>query len=345
GTSVARKEGMDRATGAARYADDLRFPGMLAGRTIRSTIPRGRITGITLGFDLAGFTVVDHRDIPGENCIALIEKDQPCLVRELVRHAAEPILLLAHERRDALAAADVRIEYAAEEPRYDPARPEPVFKHITLEKGNLERGFARAEVVVEGTYSTGAQEHVYIETNGVIAVPEPGGLALYGSLQCPYYVLKALRVLLGNAAGDLRVVQTETGGGFGGKEEYPSMIAAHACLLALKSGRPVKIVYDRNEDMGATTKRHPSIVRHRTGLTKNGRLTAMQVDVLMDGGAYCTLSPVVLSRGVIHAAGPYACANTRIEGRVVMTNTPPNGAFRGFGAPQTQFATEVHMDR
>ncbi len=123
------------------------------------------------------------------------------------------------------------------------------------------------------------------------------------------------------------------------------MIAAHACLLALKSGRPVKIVYDRTEDMIATTKRHPSVVRHRSGVTRDGRLTAMEVDVLMDGGAYCTLSPVVLSRGAIHAAGPYRCANTRIEGRVVMTNTPPNGAFRGFGAPQTQFAMEVHMDR
>jgi CO/xanthine dehydrogenase Mo-binding subunit len=345
GTSVARKEGMDRATGAAKYADDLRFPGMLIGRTVRSTIARGRVTGVTLGFDTAGFTVVDHRDIPGENTIALIEKDQPCLVNGVVRHAAEPILLLAHERREALVAASVRIDYQSEEPLFDPERSEQVFKHILIEKGNLERGFARADVVVEGSYATGAQEHVYIETNGVIAVPERSGLALYGSLQCPYYVLKALKVLLGGAVKDIRVIQTETGGGFGGKEEYPSMIAAHACLLALKSGRPVKIVYDRGEDMVATTKRHPSIVRHRTGLTRDGRLTGMQVDVLMDGGAYCTLSPVVLSRGVIHAAGPYRCANTRIEGRVVMTNTPPNGAFRGFGAPQTQFAMEVHMDR
>ena len=345
GTSVARKEGMDRATGAAKYADDLRFPGMLIGRTVRSTVARGRVTGVTLGFDTAGFTVVDHRDIPGENTIALIEKDQPCLVNGVVRHAAEPILLLAHERREALVAASVRIDYQGEEPLFDPERSEQVFKHILIEKGNLERGFARADVVVEGSYATGAQEHVYIETNGVIAVPERSGLALYGSLQCPYYVLKALKVLLGGAVKDLRVIQTETGGGFGGKEEYPSMIAAHACLLALKSGRPVKIVYDRGEDMVATTKRHPSIVRHRTGLTRDGRLTAMQVDVLMDGGAYCTLSPVVLSRGVIHAAGPYRCTNTRIEGRVVMTNTPPNGAFRGFGAPQTQFAMEVHMDR
>ena len=346
GTNTPRKEGLARATGAARYIDDLRFPGMLFGRTIRSTIASGRITGIELDLDPAQFTVVRPRDIPGKNLITLIDTDQPCLAPGVVMHPAEPILLLAHEDRDALWAADVRIDYAPGTPNFDPALSDHVFKQIQISKGSLKRGFERADVVVEGTYSTGAQEHVYIETNGVIAVPEPGGrMALYGSLQCPYYVLKALKAVLAPAVTDIRVIQTETGGGFGGKEDYPSVIAAHACLLALKSGRPVKLIYDRVEDMTATTKRHPSIVRHRTGVTRTGKLTAMEVDVLMDGGAYCTLSPVVLSRGVIHAAGPYRCANTRIDGRAVRTNTPPNGAFRGFGAPQTLFAIEVHMDR
>jgi CO/xanthine dehydrogenase Mo-binding subunit len=158
-------------------------------------------------------------------------------------------------------------------------------------------------------------------------------------------VHKALKHLLGLPDERVRVVQTEPGGGFGGKEEYPSMIAGHAALLAIKSGRPVKIVYDRTEDMWATTKRHPSMVRHRTGVTRRGRLVAMEVEVLLDGGAYVTLSPVVLSRGCIHAAGPYRCPNVRIDGRAVFTNTNPSGAFRGFGAPQTQFAMEVHMDR
>ena len=122
------------------------------------------------------------------------------------------------------------------------------------------------------------------------------------------------------------------------------MIAGHAALVALKSGRPVKLVYDRVEDMLATTKRHPAIVRHRTGVKRDGRLTAMDIDVVLDGGAYATLSAVVLSRGVIHASGPYRCDHVRVRGRAAMTNTPPNGAFRGFGAPQTQFAVEVHMD-
>lgn len=344
GTSVPRKDGIGKATGAARYADDLVFPGMLYGRTIRSTIAAGRIRSIRLGCDPAEFTIVDFRDIPHRNVVALIEDDQPYLVEREVRHIAEPILLLAHPDREKLLAADVAIEYDEAEPRFDPERSERVFKEITILKGDVESALAQAAVIVEGTYRTGHQEHLYIEPNGVIAVPEHGGVAIHGSMQCPFYALKALKGLLGPER-HLRVVQTETGGGFGGKEEYPSMLAGHAALLALKSGRPVKMIYDRVEDMVATTKRHPAIVRHRTGLTRDGRLVAMDVDVLLDGGAYVTLSPVVLSRGCIHAAGPYRCEHVRIRGRAVFTNTPPNGAFRGFGAPQTQFAVEVHLDR
>ena len=347
GRNVPRKEGLDKVTGRARYVDDLTFPGMLYGRTVRSTVPRGEITAIRFDFDPAGFTVADFRDIPGRNTIALIELDQPCLAEREVRHFAEPILLFAHESRDALLDAERRIaiDYRPGEPVYDPERSPQCFKEIVIEKGNLARGLAAADLVVEGEYRAGHQEQLYIEPNGVIAVPENGGITVYGSLQCPYYVHRALRVLLGLPEDRVRVVQTETGGGFGGKEEYPSMIAGHAAILALKARRPVKLVYDRVEDMVATTKRHPARIRHRTGVSRDGRLTAIEIDVLMDGGAYVTLSPVVLSRGVIHATGPYRCENVRVHGRVVMTNTPPNGAFRGFGAPQTQFAAEVHMER
>jgi len=345
GTSVPRKDGLGKATGAARYADDLTFPGMLHGRTIRSTIPCGTISAIRRDFDPAGFTVVDWRDIPGRNVVALLTDDQPCLVEREVRHQAEPVLLLAHESREALLGAAVHIEYLPGTPLLDPERSSRSFKDILIEKGNLEAGFAKAYRVVEGSYRTGHQEHVYIEPNGVIAVPEEGGIAVHGSIQCPYYVHKALVTLLGDAVTHVRVVQTETGGGFGGKEEYPSMLAGHAALLALKARRPVKIVYDRVEDMEATTKRHPAIVRHRTAVGRDGRLLAMEIEVILDAGAYVTLSPVVLSRGAIHSAGPYRCPNTRISARAMFTNTPPNGAFRGFGAPQTEFAVEVHMDR
>jgi len=345
GRSVPRREGLDKARGTARYVDDLRFPGMLHGRTVRTEVSCGELLAVRLDFDPAGFTVVDHRDVPGRNVVAAIQDDQPFLVERSILHAEEPVLLLAHEDREALAAASVRVECRAGTPVLDPRAAIHAFREITIAKGDLARGFAEAALVVEGEYETGRQEHVYVEPQGMIAVPGDGTMTVYGSLQCPYYVHKALVALLGLPPESVRVVQTETGGGFGGKEEYPSLIAGHAALLALKSGRPVKIVYDRLEDMRATTKRHPSIVRHRTGVARDGRITAMEIEVLLDGGAYCTLSPVVLSRGCLHATGPYRCDNVRVHGRVVRTNTPPSGAFRGFGAPQTVFAAEVQMDR
>ena len=345
GSSVARKDGIGKATGAARYADDIAFPGMVHGRTIRSTIPCGRIKSIRYDFDTTGFTIVDYRDVPAKNAVDLMSQDQPFLAETEIRHFAEPVVLLAHEDKERLNAANVVIEYEELDPLFDPEKSNQTFKSIEILKGDVDSVSGDDVVIVEGTYRTGHQEHVYIEPNGVIAVPEDGGIAIYGSVQCPFYVIKALRCLLGSAHPNVRVIQTETGGGFGGKEEYPSMISGHAVLLAIKSGRPVKIIYDREEDMVATTKRHPSIVRHRTAVTREGKLLAMDVDVLLDGGAYVTLSPTVLSRGCIHAAGPYSCDNVRIRGRTVFTNTPPNGAFRGFGAPQTEFAVEVHMDR
>ena len=346
GRNVLRKEGAEKVTGAARYIDDIGFPDLLHARTIRSTIPSGEILDVRYQLDPKAFTVVTHRDIPGRNIVALIDDDQPALVEKSIRHVAEPILLLAHEDRDALRAAQVEIVYRETTPNYDPEASPITFKQITIEKGHLEHGFAAAAVVVEGEYRMGHQEQLYIETNGVIAVPGPdGGITVYGSMQCPYYVHRALKVLLGLPDEKVRVIQTETGGGFGGKEEYPSMIAGHAALVALKAKRPVKLIYDRVEDMIATTKRHPAIVRHRTGVARDGRLTAIDIGAVIDGGAYATLSGVVLSRGVIHASGPYRCDHVRIRGRATMTNTPPNGAFRGFGAPQTQFAAEVHMDR
>ncbi len=346
GANVRRKDGDAKVTGEAKYIDDLSFPGMIHGATIRSTIPCGTIAGRHASLP-DGFVVADHRDIPGPNYVALIDPDQPCLAVDRIRHVAEPILLVGHADRHALVDVHKRvtIDQIAGSPNYDPEKSDVCFKKIAIDKGRIDLGLRNADVVIEGEYRTAHQEQLYIETNGVIAVPGDGTMTVYGSLQCPYYVHKALVVLLQLPSDRVRVVQTETGGGFGGKEEYPSMLACHAAILARKANRPVKMIYDRVEDLLATTKRHPSIVRHRTGLARDGRITAMDVDVLMDGGAYATLSAVVLSRGVIHSAGPYRCDHVRIRGRAMMTHTPPNGAFRGFGAPQTQFAVEAHMDR
>jgi CO/xanthine dehydrogenase Mo-binding subunit len=360
GKSVPRKEGRDKVTGAARYIDDMDLPGMLYGATVRSRIPRGTIKTISFDphFDWNEFVTVTARDIPGKNCVALILDDQPCLADGRVNHPEEPILLLAHADPHILrkAADAVSIEYEPLAPVFtieDSERrtqviwgTDNIFKVFLIEKGDVDGIWTRADYIVEGEYTTGAQEQLYIENNGVIAAfDREEGITVWGSLQCPYYVHKALMGLCNLPAEKVRVVQVETGGAFGGKEEYPSMIAGHAALLAMKSGRPVKIVYDRLEDMTATTKRHPSRTRHRTAVSKNGEILGGEIDFVVDGGAYATLSSVVLSRGTIHAGGPYYWPNARIRGKAVATNAPPHGAFRGFGAPQSLFAMERHMDR
>jgi CO/xanthine dehydrogenase Mo-binding subunit len=360
GQSVPRKEGREKLTGAAKYVDDIAYPGMLYGKTVRSPVAHALIKKIEFdpAFDWGRVVIADYRDIPGKNMVALILEDQPMLAETRVRHAEEPILLLAAEDKELLeeAARHIRIDteelpaiFSIEESL---ARKQVlygednVFKHILITKGDVKRGLIEADVVVEGTYRVGPQEQLYIEPQGMIVIPgEDGSIIAEGSIQCPHYVHRALKELLALPDEKVIVKQTVTGGGFGGKEEYPDLVAGHAALLARKAGRPVKIIYDRAEDLAATTKRHPAIIKHRTGVTSDGRLTAMDIKVLMDGGAYCTLSPVILSRGTIHAAGPYRCANVRVEGKTVATNNPPFGAFRGFGVPQVCFGLELHIDK
>ncbi|HEX7222545.1 MAG TPA: xanthine dehydrogenase family protein molybdopterin-binding subunit, partial [Candidatus Limnocylindrales bacterium] len=320
--------------------------------TIRSTDAHARFVELDLdpAFDWSKVALVTAADIPGENIVSLISDDQPVLVRVggEIQHHAEPLALLAAQDRETLRAARRHLTVRTEklEPVFDPVLSEHVFAHYEIATGDLEKGFAAADFVLEGTYRVGHQEQLYIENNAMIAVPrEDGGVAVHGSLQCPYYVHKAMKRALKLNDEQARVVQAETGGGFGGKEEYPSIIAIHAALLALKTKRPVRMIYDRHEDLSATTKRHPALVTHRTGVKADGTIVAQEIEVVMDGGAYCTLTPVVLSRGALHAGGPYRCENVRIRARATRTNTPPNGAFRGFGAPQTEFAAEVHMGR
>ena len=352
GTAPLRREGPAKLTGAAKYADDLVFPGAWFGATIRSSDAHARFVALDLdpAFDWSSVVVVTAADIPGDNVVSSIKADQPILVPldGEIQHHAEPLALLAATDRATLRAARqaVRVRTEPLPPVFDPLVSEHFFAAYELASGDPDAAFAAADLILEGEYRVGHQEQLYIENNAMIAVPSAdGGVTVHGSLQCPYYVHTALKRGLGIDDRQARVVQAETGGGFGGKEEFPSVIALHAALLAGKANRPVRMIYDRHEDLAATTKRHPAIVRHRTGVMRDGRLLAQEIEVVMDGGAYCTLTPVVLSRGAIHAGGPYRCPNVRIRARAARTNTPPNGAFRGFGAPQVQFATETHMNR
>ena len=271
---------------------------------MRSPLARGRILGIHFEPNVPWeeITVVTAKDIPGKNCISLLIDDQPCLAAEFVNHPEEPVVLLAHPDKYLLEEARraVRIEV---EPLpavyYDRrfARPKgnrlgqrQYFQIVSREKrrrrrGMGRRGFDRRRRVRDRR--AGATLHRAARNDR--AGERAEGVTVWGSLQCPYYVHKALMPLFGLPKDRIRVVQTETGGGFGGKEEYPSMIAAHAALLAWKSGKPVKIIYDRAEDMVATTKRHPSRTHHRTAVTRDGKLLAMDIDFTIDGGAYETL--------------------------------------------------------
>ncbi len=379
GTSPLRKEGPAKVLGSAMYVDDLTLPGMWFGATVRSSIARGRILSITFdpAVDWSEFAVVTASDIPGENTIVHLTKDHPCLADIVVNHAEEPILLLAHPSKSALlrAAAAIHIEYeelpgvftieeseAAAEGD-DPSRiiwnnehgtSPNTFKHYLMQKGGVpvpDEVWAEADFIVEGEYATGAQEQLYIENNGVIAEctldehGKPQSVTVRGSMQCPFYLVHALELVFNLPAEQCRVIQTETGGAFGGKEDFPSVIGSHAALLAMKCGHPVKLTYDRAEDMAATTKRHPSRTRHRTAVSRDGKLLGGEIAFAIDGGAYATLSPVVLSRGTIHAPGPYVWPYLEIRSKAMATNIPPHGAFRGFGAPQSIFALERHMDK
>jgi CO/xanthine dehydrogenase Mo-binding subunit len=364
GENPIRTDGAAKVTGRALYVDDVPFEGVLHGKTVRSTVPRGRLRGITYrpGVPWDEFVIVTAKDVPGANFVALIESDQPYLGAGEIRHVAEPVVLLAHRDKGLVEKAGRLVEleieplpavFTMEDSAAAAARGDAqyggdnVFKRFRIARGDAAGALARADVVVEGTYETGAQEQLYLEPQGVVATATAAeGVTVWGSLQCPYYVHKALGPLLGLPPEKVRVIQTVTGGGFGGKEEYPNVIAGHAALLSWKAGgRPVKLVYDRLEDMWATTKRHPSRTRVRAGFTRDGVLQALHVSIEMDGGAYVTLTPVVLSRGTLHAGGAYRCNDVTIESRALLTNAPPYGAFRGFGAPQTIFAIEMHIEK
>jgi CO/xanthine dehydrogenase Mo-binding subunit len=341
-----------KATGAALFADDEAIEGLWYGATVRSTFARARIHDVRWHADLApaGAVCVTARDLPGPNGVPFVDDSWPILASSDVHHVGEAVALVAARTR-----CDARTARDAVEVITDPLEPQFSFElasdtaplHVaTLCRGDVDAALREARVVVAGEYRTGYQEHIYIECQAMTAHwSTDGSVVVSGSMQCPYYVHAALKHAFGLSDEQVRVRASVVGGGFGGKEDYPSLIAVHAALLARAAGAPVRIAYNRHEDIVATTKRHPSVVRHRTAVDEDGRLQAMDVEVVLDGGAYLTLSSVVLSRAMLHATGPYRCQAVRIRGTVRRTNTAPNGAFRGFGAPQVAFAVERQMDR
>ena len=359
---------MDKVRGEARFSDDLAFPGMLHARVVRSPHPHARILQIDTARALAHpgvHCVATADDVPGDNVVHVIYNDQPALAEGVVRYVGEPVALVAAETRRAAieAAALVDIEYEPL-PMVDHALealkpgapviavPEAaegggnLFNEMVLRHGDVDAALAEADVVVEETYETGYQEHAYIEPQGAVAVPDGlGAMAVHASMQCPFYIQGAVARVLGLPMSKIRVIHAATGGAFGGKEDVPSLVGSLAAILAWKTRRPVKLIFDRKEDVLSTSKRHPSHVRYRTAARSDGTITAIDVDVVINAGAYQTLSSAVLWRALMTAPGPYRVPNARINARSAATNTVPNGAFRGFGGPQVIFPHESQMDR
>ena len=327
GRAVPRRDGRAKVTGQARYIDDLTLPGMLHGVTVRSPVAarhHSTTSSSSPAFPGTRSPSSPPPTSPGRNVVALILDDQPYLADDRVNHAEEPILLLAHPDKQLLEEARrlVPVRDRAAPPRFHHggracARTpviwgdDNLFKSYLVGRGDVERGLRRARRSSSRGTTKPARRSSCISNPTACSRSRitNRGVTVWGSMQCPYYIHKALAGLFGSAAEKIRVVQMETGGGFGGKEEYPSIIAGHAALLAWKSGRPVKLIYDRAEDMVATTKRHPVADAAPDGaVSRTDGCSRMDIDFVIDGGAYCTLSPVVLSRGTIHASGPYYCS-------------------------------------
>lgn len=361
GARVVRKDAAEKVTGRARFASDLFVPGMLRVRVVRSPVARGRIRRIetSRAREVPGVVaVLTARDIPGRNCIPVVFDDLPLLAAEEVRFHGEPVAVVAAETEAAAEEAARRVEVVVEElpPVLDPLeslKPDAprlwgednVFKRWHVRRGDVDAALQRAHLVVAGSYRTPSQEHAYLEPQGMLAVPTPDrGLEVTGSMQCPFYVREGVATVLGLPLASVRVVQATTGGGFGGKEDVPSIVAGQAALVAWKTGRPARLIYTRDEDILSMSKRHPGVVESRYGFARDGTLLAADVRYILDAGAYATLSPVVAWRGTVHAVGPYRCENVRVETLAVATNKVPCGAFRGFGSPQVLFAAESQMD-
>ncbi len=352
GKPIQRIDAKSKADGSLKYTDDLEFEGLHAD-IIRSSVAYGTIISITYDseFDFSNFTIVDYKDITGSNKNTILIDDQPFLAQERVRFIGEPILLIAHKSKDALldAKKHIHIEYEeldavvtlqkSKDKKNIIFGDDNIYKIINTSKGK-EPNYHTLKSITK-TYNTPHQEQLYLEPQSMIARYNDGDIKIIGSMQCPFYVESALQNLTNKK---IEIEQAPTGGAFGGKEDYPSLMAAYVYLLCKKSKQDIKLVYNRSDDIAYTTKRHPLQMKFTSYFDDSGKLHALHINISIDGGAYCTLTPVVQARAVLHIAGFYDCEYIKVNSASYATNTPPNGAFRGFGAPQAIFGIERHMD-
>jgi CO/xanthine dehydrogenase Mo-binding subunit len=361
GRSVQSVDGPSKAKGSLRYVQDIQLPGMLYARMVLPQRPHAWIREINLKSicSVDGVVAVaTGDDVPGENRVGVVVDDQPLFAARKVRYEADCIALVgAADPGSALRGASMTEIVFDDLPAVGTidealAQGAPSIHdngnlaiRRSLTKGDIVRGEAESQHTVEETFETPVQEHAYLEPLGAVAVPDSdGGIELLAPGQCPFYIRDAVARCLGLALSKVRVVQLPIGGGFGGKEDVPSEICARLAVLAAKTGRPVKMVLTREEDIAYSSKRHPMKLRYRMGCDGEGRIKFADIEIKADVGAYATLSPIVLFRSTVHAAGPYEIPHVRVETRGFYTNTAPRGAMRGFGTPQVVFACEAMID-
>ncbi|RLA58201.1 MAG: aldehyde oxidoreductase, partial [Gammaproteobacteria bacterium] len=383
GKAQPNPDALAKIRGQAKFTDDYQFPGMLHARTLRAGVPHARICSIDTGAAraLAGVhAVLTHEDVPGRNLHGIVDFDWPVLCGDKVRYSGDPVAIVAADSESIATRAVnlIRVDYEelpAVTDAMDAVRPgAPVLhegrsegnllKHIKVKRGDVASGFAGADVIIDRTYRTPTTEHMFLEPECAIGVPagynpaDFGGTcdpkavrgekalhdktSIYVGSQIPYLDRDQTAAALGVEPGQVRVIATLMGGGFGGKEDIAGQI--HVALLSEVSGRPVKMLYSRQESLLFHPKRHATVIRIRTGATRQGKLTAVEATLYGDGGAYASLSEKVLTRATTHASGPYDVPHVKVDCFAAYTNNAPCGAFRGFGVSQSCFAVESNMD-
>ena len=361
GSPEPRVDARGKVTGTAKFADDYALPHQLVGKVLRAKHPHARILSIdtTAAARLAGVeAVLTARDIPGATAFGIVVKNQEILAGEKVRFLGDGVALVAARTsgiaEEALALIDVRYEplpvLADPEEAMKEDAPrihegENVFVHHKVRKGNIEKGFNAADIVIERKFRTQFIAHSAIEPEAVLAEPaEQGGVKITGSIQNLFSSRRSVAAALNVDLNRVQLVQATLGGSFGGKDEVMTSMCCRAALLALATGKPVKMVNTREESMLESYKRHPYVMYYRWGARKNGTITAMEIRCIADGGAYASMSPFVTWRSVVQATGPYVCDNVKTDVFAVYTNNNYTGAMRGFGSPQVNFAIESMMD-
>lgn len=357
GESVQRPDGALKVQGKFAYSSDLWAPFMLWGATVRSPHPHARIRGIDVSEALASpgvHSVLTHEDVPGRKLYGLEVADQPVLAIDVVRYHGEPVAIVAadHPESARRAAARVRVDYEVLDPvtgaeqalEPDAPRLHPegnVTRHLSIRRGDQS---ARAAVVVKGLYEIGMQDQAALGPESGLAIPaDDGGVDVYLSTQWLHVDRAQLAASLNLPPEKVRLTLAGVGGAFGAREDLSMQL--HACLLALRTNRPVKMVYTREESFFGHVHRHPGRLEYEHGATRDGRLVYVKARIVLDGGAYTSSSRAVCSNAACFAVGPYECSNVTIDSWIAFTNNPPCGAMRGFGAVQTCFAYESQMDR